>query len=198
MSGLSERPHQIKAMIGGLPVNGELHTSQGTYALKIPRKINKPGTHESLEKLGKVGAQLTVQHESFSELGAKISWLRSGYLALFAMAGYEVPFDPAMQIVRQQILEWDERRMITFTSEAPFDIPLSERRILRVLAPEWDLGWAVQFGRYFVRFPSPGDTTFYDRLAQNGLGPRVRNTTYQVVGWPNEPLFGLPQLGVAA
>ena|ERR1700733_3645501 len=115
MAGLSDRPHRIRAMIGGLPVNGELHTSQGTYALKIPRKINKPRTHESLDKLGKVGTQLTVQHESFSELGAKISWLRSGYLTLFAMAGYEVALDPAMQIVRQQILECDERRMITFS-----------------------------------------------------------------------------------
>jgi hypothetical protein len=122
MEGWSDRPHRIKAIIGGLQINGELNTSQGAYALKIPRKINKPGTHESLEKVGKVGAQLMLQYESFSELGAKISWLRSGYLALFAMAGYEVAFDPAMQIVRQQILEWDQRRMITFTSEALQDI----------------------------------------------------------------------------
>ena len=55
--------------------------------------------------------------------------------------------------------------MVTFTSEAQQDIPLTERRILRVLAPRWHLGWAVQFGRYFVQFPSPGDMSFYDRMA---------------------------------
>jgi hypothetical protein len=194
MDGMHGRPHRIKAMIGDLRVNGELHTSGGTYSLRIPAKINKPGTDEALRNVAGAGAQLTVQHESFSELGAKISWLRSGYLALFAMAGYVVALDPAMQIVRKQILECDERLMITFTSEAQQDIPLTERRILRVVAPQWDLGWAVQFGRYFVRFPSPGDMSFYNRLANHGLNPVVQNTTYENIGWPNDPTFGLPPI----
>jgi hypothetical protein len=124
-------------MIGGVRVNGELHTSEGKDSLRILPKINKPGTNEALRDVVRAGTQLTVEHESFSELGAKISWLRSGYLALFAVAGYKLALDPAMQIVRQQILECDERKMITFTSEAQQDIPLTERRILRVLAPQW-------------------------------------------------------------
>jgi hypothetical protein len=192
MAGRADRPHRIKATIGGLQINGELHTSSGAYSLQIPKKLNKPGTTEVLQRLGQLGVKLTVEHERYADLGAKISWLRSGYLALVAMAGYEVPLDPAMQIVRRQILECEERLMVTFTSEVQFDIPLSQRRILRVLAPEWDGGWAVQFGRYFVRFPAPGDLTFYDRLAANGLTPTVQNTNYEVVGWPTEPRFGLP------
>ena len=198
MAGMLGRPHRIKAMIGGLRVNGELHTSGGQYSLQIPPRINKPGTNEALRNVVRAGAQLTVQHESFSELGAKISWLRSGYLALFAVAGYKLSLDPAMQIVRKQILECDERRMITFTSEAQQDIPLTERRILRVLAPQWHLGWAVQFGRYFVQFPSPGDVSFYDRMAACGLEPVVQHTTYQNLGWPTEPSFGLPRIVEAA
>ena len=79
-----------------------------------------------------------------------------------------------MQIVRKQILECNERRMITFTSEAQQNIPFTERRIPRVLAPQWHLDWAVQFGRYFVQFPSPGDMSFYDRMAY-GLEPVVRS-----------------------
>jgi HNH endonuclease len=192
VSGMTGRPHRIKAMIGGVRVNGELHTSEGKYSLRILPKINKPGTNEALRDVVRAGTQLTVEHESFSELGAKISWLRSGYLALFAVAGYKSALDPAMQIVRQQILECDERKMITFTSEAQQDIPLTERRILRVLAPQWHLGWAVQFGRYFVQFPSPGDMSFYDRLAASGLEPVVQNTTYENMGWPDKPTFGQP------
>lgn len=99
-----------------------------------------------------------------------------------------------MQIVRELILECDERLMITFTSEAQQDIPWTERRILRVVAPQWDLGWAVQFGRYFVRLPSPGDMSFY-RLVAYGLRtePVVQNTTYENMGWPNEATFGAPR-----
>jgi hypothetical protein len=194
MAGTLGRPHRIKATIGDLRVNGELHTSGGQYSLRIPPKINKPGTNEALRNVARAGAALTVQHESYSELGANISWLRSGYLALFAIAGYKVALDPAMQIVRQQILECDERRMITFTSVVQHDIPLTERRILRVLAPKWHLGWAVQFGRYFVQFPSPGDMTFYDRMAAYGLEPIVQHTTYENMGWPTKPTFGLRQI----
>ena len=135
-----------------------------------------------------------MQHEPYCELGARISWLRSGYLALFAVAGYKLALDPAMQIVRQQILDSDERRMITFTSEAQQDFPLTVRRILRVLEPHWHRGWVVQFGRYLVQFPSPGDMTFYQRIATHGLTHSAQLTTYEHIGWPTRATFGLPQL----
>ena len=77
--------------------------------------------------------------------------------------------------------------------EAQQDIPLTERRILRVLSPQWHLGWVVQFGRYFVQFPSPGNMTFYERIAVYGLKPVVQHTTYENMGWPTKPTFGLPQ-----
>ena len=103
MRGRSPRPHRIQAMIGELRLNGELHTSEED-CLQIPSKLNKPGTNEALRSAAQVGARLTVRHEPFSELGAKIQWLRSGYLALFAVAGYQLALDPAMQIVREDTL----------------------------------------------------------------------------------------------
>jgi len=132
-----------------------------------------------------------------TELGAKISWLRSGYLALFAVAGYKLSLEPAIQIVRRQILECDERKMVTFTSELPHDIPLTERRIARVLAPRWHGGWVVMFGRYVVHFPAPGDVTFYDRMAGYTDG-RTYVTKCRNEGWPVEPTFGLPRIIEAA
>ena len=153
MAGDAGRPHRIKAMIGEVRINGELHTSGGKHSLQIPPHINKPGTGDFLKTIARAGTQLVVEHERYSELGARISWLRSGYLALFAVAGYRLALDPAMQIVRQQILEPDERRMITFTSDAQQEFPTTVRRILRVLEPDWHRGWVVQFGRYLVQFP---------------------------------------------
>lgn len=37
-----------------------------------------------------VGSNMQVQFPKFAELGAGISWLRAGYLTLFAVAGYQV------------------------------------------------------------------------------------------------------------
>ena len=193
MAGGIGRPHRVKATVGDLRVNGELHNSGGKYSLQIPPKINKPGTNEALQNVARAGTQLTVQHEPFAELGAKISWLRSGYLALFAVQGYKLPLDPAMEIVWKQILECDERRMVSFTLEVPQDIPLAERRIMRVLAPQWNLGWVVQFGRYFVQFPSAGDMKFYERIATYGVNAGVQQTTCENMGWPSKPTFGFPK-----
>jgi len=57
------------------------------------------------------GTSITVEHsgDRYSVLGANISWLRSGYLAAFALFGYKVVFDPAMQIVRTHILKNETR-----------------------------------------------------------------------------------------
>src|SRR5580704_14552788 len=123
-AGTLEHPHRVRAMFGDLVVNAELHTSGGKYSLQVPTKINKPGTRETLQNVVQTGTQLTVEHRRYAELGAKISWFRSGYLALFAVTGYELALNPAFEIVRKQILECDERKMITFTSEAPEHIPL--------------------------------------------------------------------------
>lgn len=191
LAGTLEHPHRVRAMFGDFVVNAELHTLGGKYSLRVPAKINKPGTSDALQEVARTGAQLMVEHARFAELGAKISWFRAGYLALFAVSGYELAVDPAFEIVRQQILECDERKMISFTSEAREDIPLTVRRILRVLAPEWHHGWAVEFGRYFVHFPVLGDTSFYDRMAAHALDP-ISQYTYRYVGWPRQPTFGLP------
>jgi len=103
MTGRPDRPHRIKATIGGITVNGQLHAKDGSYSLTIPKHLNRPGTSEELQRLGRAGTSLTVEHERYSELGARISWLRAGYLALVAMEGYKIVLDPAMDIVRTQI-----------------------------------------------------------------------------------------------
>ena len=176
-------------------MNAELHTSGGKYSLRVPTKINKPGTSDTLQNGARMGAQLTVEHQRYAELGAKISWFRSGYLALFAVTGYELALNPAFEIVRKQILECDERKMINFTSEVPEDIPLTVRGILRVLAPEWHRGWAVS-RTILCPFSALDDTSFYDRMAAHALDP-ITQYTYRHMGWPSEPTFGLSKAEVA-
>ena len=190
MAGTREHRERVKAAVGDLWVNAEVHLSGGRYSLVVPRHVNKPGTADNLKAVVRPGSSMTVQYRRFSELGAKISWFRAGYLAVFAVAGYAFALDPAMEIVRRQILECDERQMVTFTSEVSEDIALSVHRVLRVRAPDWHRGWAVEFGRYFVHFPSARDMDFYDRMATCGSAVTPYMTTYEYVGWPTEPTFG--------
>jgi len=191
MAGTREHCERVKAAIGDLCVNAEVHLSGGSYSLVVPRHLNKPGAADKLKAVVRPGSSMTVQYRRFSELGAKISWFRAGYLALFAVAGYAFALDPATEIVRRQILQCDERQVVTFTSEVSDDTASSVHRILRVRAPDWHRGWAVEFGRYFVHFPSAGDMDFYDRLATCGSAVTPYMTTYEYVGWPSEPTFGL-------
>ena len=105
MAGTREHRERVKATIGDLRVNAEVHLSGGTYSLVVPRHVNKPGTADNLKAIARPGNQMTVEYRRFSELGAKISWFRAGYLALFAVAGYGFALDRALEIVRRQILE---------------------------------------------------------------------------------------------
>jgi hypothetical protein len=47
-----------------------------------------------VKAVARPGTSITVQYRRFSELGAKISWFRAGYLALFAAAGIPVCTGP--------------------------------------------------------------------------------------------------------
>jgi hypothetical protein len=81
MAGGAGRPHRIRATIGEVRINGDLHTSGGKYSLQTPPSINKPGTGDLLKTIARTGTQLIVEHERYSELGARISWLRSDFFA---------------------------------------------------------------------------------------------------------------------
>ncbi|HEY5616706.1 MAG TPA: hypothetical protein VIK60_02105 [Vicinamibacterales bacterium] len=96
-----------------------------------------------------------------------------------------------MDIVRRQIIECDERKMITFTSELPQDYPFTRRVVATVLEPQSHGGYAVLFGRYVLHYPAAGDLTFYDRMAERADG-NTHVTTCRVEGWPTEPSFGMP------
>lgn len=100
MAGTREHRERVRAAIGDLRVNAEVHLSGGRYSLVVPRHVNKPGTAAALKAAVQLGSSMTVEYRRFSELGAKISWFRPGYLALSAVAGYAFALDPAMEIVR--------------------------------------------------------------------------------------------------
>lgn len=123
---------------------------------------------------------------------AHASWLRSGYLALFAVIGYRYILDPALAIVQRQIAEPDAEHIPTFLSLMPGNPPWTEQRLVRIRQPASLQGWAVQIGRYMVFLPLLGDFGFYQRIevARRALTdqPMAHGEAF---GWPTSPLFGI-------
>jgi hypothetical protein len=192
LEGRGERVQDVRLFVGDVRLNAEL-TAKGTqYSVRIPEGINPPGAEEKFQSVLPNGAEITVEFsgDKFADLGAKISWLRSGYLLLFAVFGYSPVFDSALDVVRCQILEPDLALMRTFTIELPERLPWADRKIVKVDEPAERRCWAVQFGRYLVVFPLAGDKSFYERLGRDMAGKpgKIRGDTYE---WPERPLFGL-------
>jgi hypothetical protein len=180
---------RVTAIVGGQRVRGVVDIATGRFvALK---NINPPGTAEYLKRTATKGTIFDVDFGERPRLGTNISWLKAGYLVLVAEYGFEIAFDPAMTIVRQQILENDERRMVTFLSEGPVDADVSARYICRYLEPSDLNGWLVRIGRFDLSYPLAGDMTFYDRLARYaGLSPMKK---VRVMCIPRTARFGLPR-----
>ena len=173
-------------------VRAEFKVHADATLLRVRLDWNPPGASEVFgSKLkGRTPIKVTFRGDRYSDLGAKVSWLRSAYLAMFARFGYDVVFAPAMQVVRQQIMDPRERLMVSFTIEIPEYVPLSFRRILKAETPAWLNCWVVQFGQYCVLLPEPKDATLYDRIESN-LTTERNSISGENYGWPVEPFIGL-------
>lgn len=136
--------------------------------------------------------------DSHSPRRARVSWLRHGYLALFAILGYRYIFHPALNIVRKQIKEPDGNHIPLFLAMLPERRPWTERRVVFIRQPEWHCCWAVQFGHYMVFLPTAGDVCFYPRFAAKALaGSGQSDFSGDAFEWPAEPLFCLDAEGSA-
>lgn len=190
--GIRERVQNVKFTVAGVKVNAELNARPGAFDVRIPPGINRPGTEEKLQAVLSKGTAIDVEFEEdkYADLGAKISWLRSGYLLLFAVFGYGPVFDAALDIVRRQILEPSTALMRAFTIELPKRLSWADRKLIKVLEPAQSKCWAVQFGRYLVVFPLAGDRQFYQRLGRKMAGRQgtIRGESFE---WPDRPFPGL-------
>lgn len=143
--------------------------------------------------LPKAGEPINVDFvgNRFAELGAKMSWFRSGFLALFAAFGYRFSFDPALSIVKRQILSHESRLIYSFTIEIPQSLAWPDWRILEIPAPRCT---GVVFGRYVMVYPHRGDVQFYERLEaqirsrEQQAPSAVTAQSFELVD--HEPLFG--------
>jgi hypothetical protein len=126
-----------------------------------------------------------VEFERFSQPRAETSWLRSGYLALFATLGYRYIGGAELEVVRQRIKNPGSIDPLPFRMVLPR--PVDVLRLMRINDPEPFRSYAVIYGRNIVFLPRYGDGELYDRLAAQPSGEVT--LTGDSYDWPTQPLF---------
>lgn len=131
--------------------------------------------------------------KQFSPGRAELSLLRSGYLIAFATFGYTYILHPALNMVRQQLNDFDTFYLQIVSLTLP-GTPRSEKHIRCVIAPDEFRCLMVQFGQHQVLLPWPpwGDT-FYVRLAQASTSRRQLPLRVEPdrAPWPKYPQYQL-------
>ena len=179
--------------MGGINLLVQLEIRDGATVFSVRPEWNPPGTGAALGELlgrGVTPFQVDFCYDKYSESAARISWLRSAYLVMFAIFGYNVVFAASMQIVRQQIENPKQQLIKLFSIVVPEKVPLTTRRIMKTHTPAWLNCWAVQVGNHCVFLPEPNDQTLYSRVAGN-RGTEAQTITGRPIEWPREPFAGL-------
>lgn len=199
-AGRTRKPVRVRLAAGGHNIAASFSKEGETFKLKVlpEKKGGKPGSEERFRDVlggpedSNRDVTISFHADRHAAHHARVSWLRSAYLVMFAVLGYRYIFSPGLAIVRRQIREPETEHIPTFLCDLPGDHPWSEKLILRVREPKWQQGWAVKIGRYMTLLPKPGDTSFYDRIAEErrkGVGQAtVHGDAFE---WPDRPFFGI-------
>lgn len=175
--------------------------TDGTYRFTATKK---PNAHRPDAEAGIRGIMagpedsnrditLSFGHDRFDDDRARVSWLRSAYLTLFALMGYSAILRNEMEIVRRQIREPKVSHIPTFLIDTQTDDDWSDRAFGRVMTPTWQRCWGIKAGHLVVCLPLPGDAGLYDRLAgARGEGREGVVAHAEAWEWPTRPSFGLP------
>lgn len=188
--GRSTPPLRVRIEREGVAVHAHFISKNDLTTISVG-KHNHPLALEVFQALGrpdsKAPYRVTFSGERYRERSAQLSWLRSAYLALFAVSGYRCCFDRGMKIVKSQILKPREKLIRVFTVTLPERRPWSDRRLFKCTEPRC---CGAQIGPYVVFLPEPGDDDFYTRLdarAQTVQNETIHGESYS---WPSAPSFG--------
>lgn len=122
---------------------------------------------------------------------AKVSWLKSAYLAVFALLGYRYGMHPFLGSVRHQIQNPQEEHIGAFSFRLPQPLPFSECRVFRISNPELPVCWGVQMGPTLVFLPHGDPGALYGRLAELKAEQASFEFKAENSIWPLAPVFAM-------
>lgn len=203
--GTMTQASRVEMRIGSNTVHGDIIADGKDIKVQVldePRG-NRKGTADALttyfDNMIESGSwsddEITVTIKNgYDGKSAKVSWLRSAYLAAFAVYGYSYILHPEMDIVRQQIQRPADDLINVFHMTDP-DASADTREIIEISAPEWIRSIVVKMGQWIVFLPVPDAAPgLYSRIrldyeASRGSAPTTFKIKGTRLGWPEAPQY---------
>lgn len=141
---------------------------------------------------GKAPSEIKLQFRvHYSERRARISFLRTAYLAAFATLGYRYTLRPVLDIVRKRIKCPDKEVIKYFSVPLPQDRSFGQNIIL-LREPDWVKGIAIELDHSLYLLPlRDGDDNFYRRPEGLKLAGQTINFRGEPFRWPRYPEYRL-------
>lgn len=199
------RKIRATAYIDGVPLRGAAQSSEdGISIVGVPKQNNREqqaafvAMLESLVEGGSDAAgrfSFTI-NTRFDESRARLSIIRSAYLAAFAALGWSYILQSEMQQIRDQLMKPDDAILDTYVFRDP-DSATSVRRMILVADPDELRCLAVTIGEYSVFLPGwPRPKTWDETSATFGReceadGRLNLELKGKEVPWPKKPMYFL-------
>jgi hypothetical protein len=157
-------------------------------------KCNPPGVLDKVTAVFKEhvragtapSVEFTMPKLRRSEQRAKVSYLRAGYLAAFAVFGYTAIAPQSFDPVRQQIREPDVEHLRFFFRRRDDH---HSYWVAVVEEPSWHVSILVLMGNFQITLPLSGDAGLYERIAEKAaIGTQVKLQCRRF-DWPRRPLY---------
>jgi hypothetical protein len=190
--------------VDGIPLRGTAQWTEGGLQLFGVPKRNDPKVQaahfQALDAYAESGnpnpnVSFTI-HTRFDEARARLSWIRSAYLAAFAALGWSYIFREVMDPFRDQLKQPDAQIIPTYILRSPAASP-GERRMLLVDQPDELRCVAVMLGEHTVFLPGIFRPLTCEQLAEVFASRRDADDKLNVnlngkeMPWPQWPTYFL-------
>lgn len=189
------KPVIARMRVKDLDLNVSVQSSEAATRVVGLGDQNPPGRTDQLREILEDAAQrgapmpkftLSFPQFSYSRGRASVSWLRTAYLAAFAVLGYRYVLRACLEPVRAQIRKPEEEALPRFHLVKP-EFPDSQRAVIVIGSPEWARGLVVQMGPNLITLPFlDGDVGYHERVSQEGLAAGSVQFRGKAFEWPRK------------
>jgi HNH endonuclease len=198
-SGQSQQSETARFTVGDITTKVEMHVAgqAGMLLMGVP-SINNPANLERMEEHMRLLSETRSTDFRFTvtpELRhhpdrARVSWIRTAYLAAFALFGWKYILQPALQPIREQLMNPSTITLPLLSMYDPNGDP-GRHEIWAIKQPTEHRSLLVIYGQQGVFLPIPNDPRSLDELARSlgaHTGELVRYAfTGDIFPWPSRP-----------
>lgn len=202
LSGQSLRPERAALTIDGITLRGDVRIGEDVVFAGIPQmnhSVEAQRLEDHMRTLSEAGITdksftVSLPRITYSPNHARVSWIRTAYLAAFALFGWKYILQKTLQPIREQLVNPLTVTLPLLSTYQPAGHP-DRRQIWIVERPKEHQSLCVEWDRHRVFLPAPNDPINLDDLASR-LGARTDGPVRHKLGgkiapWPTKPMHVL-------